>query len=216
MDKREDLQSKLSGKGEQERSFFVATFSMLAKLARSDGFVSRHEIDVIEGFIEEELQLDKSDRELAIQIFREAQDSQESLLDFAEQFVDAFGEDRELRLSLLELLYSVAAADGTPNLPEEKMMRDACQFFGFGDKEHSRLCGSRIDDPRKYYSILHCSQDDSDETIKLKYKRLLFDFHPDRLLSKGLPEAFLQFANQKLQEINMAYEEIKRIRNFSS
>lgn len=150
MDKKEDLQSKLSGKGEQERAFFVAIFSMLARLARSDGFVSRNEIDVIERFIEEELQLDRSDRELAIQIFHEAKDSQEPFLDLAEQFIDAFGEDRELRLSLLELLYSVACADGTPNLPEEKMMRDACQFFGFADNEHARLCGSRMDDPRKY------------------------------------------------------------------
>lgn len=52
--------------------------------------------------------------------------------------------------------------------------------------------------------------------IKRKYKHLVVDFHPDRLQSKGLPEAFLQFANQKLQEINEAYEEIRRIRNFSS
>ena len=39
------------------------------------------------------------------------------------------------------------------------------------------------------------------------------DFHPDTIASKGLPEEFIQFANDKFREIQEAYEMIKKERN---
>ena len=40
-----------------QMTFFVALFSMLAKLAQSDGRVSQEEIDSIEGFMQKDLRL---------------------------------------------------------------------------------------------------------------------------------------------------------------
>jgi DnaJ like chaperone protein len=38
--------------------------------------------------------------------------------------------------------------------------------------------------------------------------------HPDKLVSRGLPESMITLAEQKTREINAAYERIKAQRGF--
>ena len=38
--------------------------------------------------------------------------------------------------------------------------------------------------------------------------------HPDKLVSRGLPEEMIKLANEKTQEIKAAYEQIKKQRGF--
>lgn len=64
-------------------------------------------------------------------------------------------------------------------------------------------------DSDRYYEILESKKTDSVETIKLNYKRLVKDFHPDKISSKDLPKAFVDFAHQRFNEIQDAYEYIK-------
>ena len=40
------------------------------------------------------------------------------------------------------------------------------------------------------------------------------DFHPDTIISKGLPEEFIHFATKRFREIREAYETIKKERGF--
>jgi len=60
------------------------------------------------------------------------------------------------------------------------------------------------------YEFLGVSENDDLETTKIKYKELVKKFHPDFISSKGLDEEFIKFANEKLKEINWAYEEIMK------
>ncbi len=64
-------------------------------------------------------------------------------------------------------------------------------------------------DSDRYYEILESKKTDSVETIKINYKRLVKDFHPDKISSKDLPKAFVDFAHQRFNEIQDAYEYIK-------
>ena len=64
-------------------------------------------------------------------------------------------------------------------------------------------------DSDRYYEILESKKTDSVETIKLNYKRLIKDFHPDKISGKDLPKAFVDFAHQRFTEIQDAYEYIK-------
>ena len=58
--------------------FFVAAFSMLAKLAKADGRVSKEEIDSIEKFMLYDLNLDPQGRQVAMNIFQTAVQSPET------------------------------------------------------------------------------------------------------------------------------------------
>jgi len=50
------------------------------------------------------------------------------------------------------------------------------------------------------------------EEIKEVYRRKRKEFHPDTLISKGLPEELIERAKEKFIEIQEAYEAIERER----
>ena len=50
--------------------------------------------------------------------------------------------------------------------------------------------------------------------IKKSYKKLAKEFHPDTIISKGLPDEFIDFATKRFQEIQEAYEQIRKVRGF--
>ncbi len=62
------------------------------------------------------------------------------------------------------------------------------------------------------YEILKCHQNSNNDEIRNSYRMLVRQYHPDIIQGKGLSEDFLLFANQKLQDLNMAYETIKNHR----
>ena len=64
----------------------------------------------------------------------------------------------------------------------------------------------------KNYAILGVSRDDPDDAIKSRYRKLVMEYHPDKVISKGLPEEFIRFAEEKFRDIQQAYDEIKKER----
>ena len=199
----------------QERSqavFFVSAFSMAAKLARADGRVTKEEINIVDDFIRNQLRLDNDARDMAIKIFNVARNSREPFDVFAQQFYELFRQDRQMLMTMLELLIKIATADGTIHSEEEKMIRRAAVIFYIDQNEFGRLKDIYIKNNDKYYAVLGASQSDSDDEIKKKYRKLVMEYHPDRVIAKGLPEEFTKFANKKFQEIHEAYEKVMKER----
>ena len=64
------------------------------------------------------------------------------------------------------------------------------------------------------YALLGVSPQATVAEIKRAYRRLLSQHHPDKLVSKGLPEEMMQIAARKTHEIKQAYEVIRRERHF--
>ena len=62
------------------------------------------------------------------------------------------------------------------------------------------------------YKILGVSPNASDEEIKKVYRELVRKYHPDRYTDSDLAD----LANEKMKEINAAYEEITRMRESCS
>ena len=52
----------------------------------------------------------------------------------------------------------------------------------------------------------------SDEELKKRYRELVRENHPDRLMARGVPEEFIEIANKKIAAINQAYDEIAKER----
>ncbi|WP_420935032.1 co-chaperone DjlA [Alteromonas sp. A081] len=64
------------------------------------------------------------------------------------------------------------------------------------------------------YRILGVSASDDEKTIKRAYRKRMSEHHPDKLISKGLPEQAMEIAKRKAQDIQSAYELIKQRRDF--
>lgn len=198
-----------------QMTFFVASFSMLAKLARADGRVSKEEIDTIEDFIVRDLNLNAESRNVAVGIFQAALESPETFQDFAGQFYTHFRFQPRLLELMIDILLRVSISDGSLNEYENRLIRSAVRIFGFTDETYARLKSRYVRDLDKYYAILESSRNSTDDQIKRQHRKLAMEYHPDRIASKGLPEEFNKFAHDKFREIQEAYETIKKERKIN-
>ncbi len=196
-----------------QAAYFVSLFSILGKIAKIDGVVTRDEIATVQKFIKG-LQIPETEKQFAKQIFNEAKDSEYSLEDFAVQLYQATRNHPNILLSFVDLLFRVVAADGTFHPAEESALKSITRIFGISDEQYNNLKAAYFDYLNKYYGILNCNPESSNEEIKSNYKKLVKDFHPDTIVSKGLPEEFTNFATKRFREIQEAYEKIRKERNF--
>ncbi len=192
--------------------FFITTFSLLAKLAKADGVVSESEIKVVDDLITRDMQMTGEARSYAIKIFQSAKNSPHSFEQFATQFYQHFSGQRQLLQSMIDLLLRVAAADGEFHPEEERLVLSAVRIFKISKPEYEAAKARHIEETDKYYAMLRSKPNDSDEKIKKNYRKLVNEFHPDKIESKGLPPEFSEFAKVKFQEIQAAYEAVSKER----
>jgi DnaJ like chaperone protein len=197
---------------QQQAVFFVSTFALLGKMAKADGVVTADEIQAVERYLDR-LGLDETRRRLARRIFSEAKESPVSHVDYARSFASAFASSHELKVGLLDILREVAQADGRVHPSEARILADVADSLGVPRPVSGRATPSaEPDDLGRHYAVLGADPSDDWSTIKQKYREIAQKFHPDRLVSKGLPEEFSAFATRKLQEANAAFEAVRAAR----
>jgi DnaJ like chaperone protein len=203
---------QVSASEEVQITFFVAAFSMLAKLVKADGHVTTEEINSIEKIMAEDLNLDFQSREFAVNIFNTALHSPHSFHDYAEQFYSRFYINPQLLEFMLDLLFKVSTAHGKLKKSEENLLISAAKIFLFNDQRYVNIKSRYVPMTDQSYAVLGCSPDDSDDRIKSSYRKLVREFHPDAIAAKGLPAEFTAFAQEKFRNIQDAYENIKKER----
>jgi len=67
---------------------------------------------------------------------------------------------------------------------------------------------------RDPYQVMGLSRSADVETIKKRYKELVAKYHPDRFIGQDFDEEFIDLATKKFQDIQAAYEEIRKERRF--
>lgn len=208
----EQRSAPLSSLEESQLAFFVGTFSMLAKLVKSDGQVSRDEIAAIEDFAVNDLGLNSTDRQVAFNIFHAALNSPARFEDFAIQFYGHFQNQTQLIEMMVDILLRVSVADGVLHVAEETLILSAVRIFNFSSVRYDQLKSKYASKTDHVYDVLGCKRDDSVDEIKRRYRHLVHTYHPDKIAGKGLPDEFTQLAQEKFQEIQAAYEVIKKER----
>jgi DnaJ like chaperone protein len=216
----------MDGRQQAQLTFFIGTFSMLAKVVAADGSVSREEEQKIAEFMDRDLQLDPQSRATAVRIFNTALQSPQNFEQLASQFYAQFRGRPEILDLLIDILYRVAAADGSIDRAEEQLIGRAGELFGYSSAKMEAIrrryvyarsgtggaSGTTATAGGGYYAVLGVAPSASDEEIKKAYRKLVHEYHPDRIASKGLPEEFNTFAHEKFREIQEAYEAIKKER----
>ena len=221
--------------GERERvqtAFFVATFSVMGHITKADGRVSSREIALAEAIMAQ-MELSPEMRVAAIQLFQQGKAPDFDLEAVLEQFRRECHRRYTLIQIFLEIQIQAAYADGPPNPQEERLLLRICDQFGIPHLLYRQLerlvrfqqesSGTRAQGERpleahrptreQAYQILGVTPAATDAEVKRAYRRLLSQHHPDKLVSKGLPEEMMKLAAQKTHEIRQAYEAILQARN---
>ena len=218
--------------GDRERvqtAFFTATFSVMGSVAKADGRVSSEEIRMAESVMAQ-MSLDAAMRETAIGLFQQGKSANFDLDAVLEQFRRECHGRRTLVGMFIEIQLHAAYADGRLDPAEERMLLHICRCVGLSELEFRRLermvraergfgggGGERAESPgqlsvEQAYQVLGVDAKASDAEVKRAYRRLLSQHHPDKLVSKGLPEEMMKLAAQKTHEIRQAYERIREDR----
>jgi len=206
-------QPRLDHAEQAQAAYFISLFSILGKLAKIDGVVSKDEIAVVNNFIEQ-LKIADREKQFARQVFNEAKNSSYSIDDFAFQLYQTNKQQPTVLLSFMNLLFQIAAADGKFHPAEETTLRRIKEIFRIGEEQYNSIKGGYFNDLGTYYKTLNSTSRSTVQEIKSNYKKLVKDFHPDTIVSKGLPEEFTEFAAERFREIQDAYEKVRKERDF--
>ena len=114
----------------------------------------------------------------------------------------------------MDLLFKLAAADSNLHHAEETVLLRIKEIFRISDQQFTNLKSVYFKENGSYYKVLNCTPQSSNDEIKSNYKKLVKEFHPDTIISKGLPEEFVDFATKRFQEIQGAYDNIRQERGF--
>lgn len=221
--------------GDQERvqtAFFTTTFSVMGAIAKADGRVSRDEI-ALASSVMAEMDLNQEMRQTAINLFNQGKSADFPLDEVLAQFRRECHRRNTLIQMFIEIQLQAAYADGSLHQAEEQLLLHICKQLGIpefafrrlekmiraeasfsgrsagGRRTEARPSGPTLEDA---YAILNVSSGASDAEVKQAYRRLLSQHHPDKLVSKGLPEEMMKMAAQKTHEIRQAYERVKEAR----
>ncbi len=212
-----------------QSAFLVAVISLAAKVAKADGQVTDHEVRAFDTFLRDNLRMPPEERRFAGRIFNEARDSAVPASAFAAQIRGLLSNQPDRLRDIVTVLLQIAHADGELHADEERMIRAIASEMGLTDHDYEQCkaffgggAGGRGASGRPSsaaaanidYEVLGVAPDATENEIKKAYRHIAREYHPDVLQSKGLPEDFMEFANQKLQKVNESYGRIKKQRGF--
>ena len=201
-----------AGAAEQRQmSYFLALFSIMGKLAKADGHITQEEGQQVVSFLDR-MGVRGEQRQFAIQVFNEAKNSRYSAEDFARQFAELSRTRHDLRASMVDMLFQIALADGEFHSAEEAMISSIAGILGISAQELKALRERYVGNSDQAYAALGLDADADDDEVKSAYRQLVQEYHPDRIVSKGMPEEFVEYATKRFQEIQDAWETIKKER----
>jgi len=208
--------------------FFKTVFSLMGKLAKADGRVSQEEVAQTERAMTE-MGLTSDHRREAIRLFKQGSGSDLDVDALLDDFLSVCNRLANLKQMVLVQLISIALADGELHSEEERLLRSVALRLGYPSAAFDQLIrmikaqdrfgagggsygGSQQSDLPSAYEALGVKSSDSDAVIKKAYRKLMSEFHPDKLMGQGVPEDMVKVATERSQEIQAAYDLIKRDR----
>jgi len=218
-----------------QKAFFRVTFLVMGRIAKADGRVSKDEIQWAE-FVMNRMNLHNQHRQEAINLFNKGKDGQFDLNAELAEFRRLIGRNANLTQMFLEIQLQAAYADGDLSQAEQVLLNQVCQGLGISamrfEMIHARVRAERAftagggyqgaggpgsrpasrNQLAEAYKVLGVQSSASDGEVKKAYRRLMSQHHPDKLVAKGLPEEMMKLAKEKTQEIQAAYELIKKHR----
>jgi DnaJ like chaperone protein len=206
--------------------FFRTTFELMGHVAKSDGRVSEAEIDAARRLMQE-LQLGPNEITIAIACFRMGKSAAYDAALGVEQLREACGLRYDLLSAFIELQLRAALAGNGISPSARSILMRAAERLGMSGVEFARMesavrarAGGRGNVGRQpaerplseCYAELEVNAGTSDQEVIKAYRRQMSRHHPDKLVANGLPESMAQWAKEKTQRIQEAYETIRAAR----
>ena len=216
-----------------QASFFNTAFTLIGYLAKADGHVSQEEIDQTQDLMEK-MGLQADHKREAIRLFKIGAEPNFDPQATITAFNEICAHRVQLKQMLIVYLVNTALADGKLHANEEIALRKIAEGLQFSSIVFEQLLKMlyaqesfshqqyqqhsyqqdyvNTDELANAYTALGVSETASDAEVKKAYRKLMSQYHPDKLMGQGVPEDMIKVATEQSQEIQRAYELIKKAR----
>ena len=216
-----------------ESTLFSTAFPLMGYLAKADGRVSEQEVQAAEVLMSR-MQLSPEQRKEAINLFKGGTNPEFNPEPLVGHFLQVCGQYADVKQILLAYLITIAMADGALDAAEQSAMQKIAEQMGFsrfvfeqmlkmaqaqGNFKGGHYQGhggaqqpSSAEVIADAYSALGIEASCTDAELKKAYRKLMSQYHPDKLSGQGVPEEMIKVATERSQEIQAAYDTVKKAR----
>ncbi len=220
-----DIKEKFDGDlMNHEAGLLVA---LMAKVAKADGSVCELEAQMLKHTftdISRHFENNMEIREKLKEIYSKEKESFDNTIVICEKLYKITKYDYNKRVKIMEYLLNLAFIDKEFSQTEAMITEDISNALKIKQIDFENLVNrfesfykeqknNQAVSLEKAYDILETNPNDDESTLKKNYRKLVKKHHPDIIAGQGANKNIIDEATRKLQEINEAYELIKKERN---
>jgi DnaJ like chaperone protein len=208
----EAVRTVFSGDADLRRrvAFSVAMIALSAKMAKADGIVTQDEVRAFQEIFD----VPREQTRNVARLYDLAKRDVAGFETYAERMAQLCGSGHANCMMLediLDGLFHIAKADGLIHEHEGLFLHRIAEIFKIDEAHYESILARHVNlgaaDP---YVVLGIERGKTFEEVRTRYRTLVSDNHPDRLIARGLPQEFIKIATTRLAAINTAYEMIER------
>jgi DnaJ like chaperone protein len=202
---------------ESHNRFVSLLVQILIHIAKIDGQITREEVQTIHRFFQHDLHYNQTQMLWVKELIKEAVNSHQSLDALLTEFKAVFA--YEPRLILLEMVYQILYTKAMVPESEVEIARRIALYLDISAYEqqtieakyryrsrHSAAAGQNM--AEQHYATLGLASGAGMESIKKAYRTMSMQYHPDKVSHLG--DEFRAVAEEKMKEINAAYDYFKK------
>lgn len=200
--------------------------ALMAKVSKADGKVCELEAELLKHtFTDISSHFENSDeiREKLKEIYNKEKESFDNTIAVCEKLLKITKFDYSKRLKVMEYLINLAFIDKDFSQTEFMITEDIANALKIKRTDFEKIINAfeifyknqadnkavTLDDA---YNMLGVNPNDDMGVVKKKYRELVKKHHPDIVTGQGASQNIIEEATKKLQEVNEAYELIKKSR----
>ena len=187
--------------------FSASMLILFAAVMKADGELKKSELDFIKKFFVDNF--GNQHAQQTMHIFKNILNQEINLVEVCSQINSNM--DQASKSQLIHILFSLSKADNDIHKSEVDIINRISNLIGLTEKDYKSIQAMFIPNTKAAYQMLGITESATDQEIKIAYRKMAKQYHPDKVSHLG--KDFASFAENKFKSINDAYQKIKKERN---
>ena len=197
---------KFMGKTPRQQDFSASLLVLSAAVMKADGVVKKSELDYVKRFFLSNFGQEQAEK--YILTLREILKQDIQIAEVSQQIGRYM--NYSSKLQLLHYLFGIASADGQVHELEVDVIESISRYMGIYTSDYESVKAMFVKKVDDAYTILGIEPSATDDEVKKAYREMAKKNHPDKVAYLG--DDVRKAAEKKFQEINDAYDRIKKQR----